>query len=481
MRRLAAHYARMRDSCQDDELCVMFDIDGTILDVRHQVLHTLYAYDRSHASAHFQGLGIEDVDVSENRVDELLDALDLTPSARRDVLRFYTERLWSPATLSAASVPFRGVLSVIRWFQIQPSTHVALNTGRPEAMRVGTLASLNELGAAFRVRFDPELLRMRRWTDPVPEAKVRGLQELRRMGLRVVAAVDNEPANIAAMAAADATGEVLYLHADTIFESQRRPTPHTVTGRDYRLAGLISEDAIRERVQLVWHGVNDRENLREYLCSGIRWAEVDVRMDPIGRLILRHDAFTDLAWGRHEAPLGFVECLAELRTNDRAIKVDLKENGSAMAGVLEALDAATIPDEDLWFNAELPVLGRRGFEEIRRTHPRATISCPVDFLVPLLLAAPQSADDVLEMLMSWGISRASLRWSSSARTSIDLLEERGWSVNVYGVPDLETFLEAALLLPASVTADFNFPDWHRFGRGSGEGGVRHRFDLEPAG
>jgi len=28
-----------------------------------------------------------------------------------------------------------------------------------------------------------------------------------------------------------------------------------------------------------------------------------------------------------------------------------------------------------------------------------------------------------------------------------------------------SFLEAALLLPASVTADFNFPEWHYDGRG----------------
>ena len=34
-----------------------------------------------------------------------------------------------------------------------------------------------------------------------------------------------------------------------------------------------------------------------------------------------------------------------------------------------------------------------------------------------------------------------------------------------GVPDLEAFLEAALLLPASVTADFNFPEWNYDGRG----------------
>ena len=33
------------------------------------------------------------------------------------------------------------------------------------------------------------------------------------------------------------------------------------------------------------------------------------------------------------------------------------------------------------------------------------------------------------------------------------------------MPDLEAFLEAALLLPASVTADFNFPEWNYDGRG----------------
>jgi hypothetical protein len=37
-------------------------------------------------------------------------------------------------------------------------------------------------------------------------------------------------------------------------------------------------------------------------------------------------------------------------------------------------------------------------------------------------------------------------------------------------------LEAALLLPASLTADFNFPDWNYFGRGSGHGG-HHRYEL----
>jgi hypothetical protein len=46
--------------------------------------------------------------------------------------------------------------------------------------------------------------------------------------------------------------------------------------------------------------------------------------------------------------------------------------------------------------------------------------------------------------------------------------EKSRSVNLYGVPDLEAFLDASLMLPASVTADFNFPEWRYDGKGSGQ-------------
>ena len=65
-----------------------------------------------------------------------------------------------------------------------------------------------------------------------------------------------------------------------------------------------------------------------------------------------------------------------------------------------------------------------------------------------------------------GHHRVSLDWRTlGARDVIDRIEGLGWPVNLYGVPDLEAFLEAALLLPASVTADFNFPEWNYDGRG----------------
>jgi hypothetical protein len=60
---------------------------------------------------------------------------------------------------------------------------------------------------------------------------------------------------------------------------------------------------------------------------------------------------------------------------------------------------------------------------------------------------------------------------------MDRLEEGGCEINVYGVPDLEAFLDASLLLPRSVTADFNFPDWHYFGRGAGQHRAYYRYEL----
>ena len=48
------------------------------------------------------------------------------------------------------------------------------------------------------------------------------------------------------------------------------------------------------------------------------------------------------------------------------------------------------------------------------------------------------------------------------------VERWGFNINLYDVPDLEAFLRAALMLPRSLTADFNFPAWQYYGRGSGE-------------
>ena len=83
----------------------------------------------------------------------------------------------------------------------------------------------------------------------------------------------------------------------------------------------------------------------------------------------------------------------------------------------------------------------------------------------------------MDILRSWGVTRASAAWAPGYQRIADLLEDAGWEINLYGMPDLEAFLEATLLESTSVTADFNFPRWGYRGRGSGAGGVYADGDL----
>jgi phosphoglycolate phosphatase-like HAD superfamily hydrolase len=466
MRALATHVERMRLVYPEDELALVFDIDGTIIDTRHLVVHVLLAYDRGRGTDLFRGISVEDVVGHEARVDEILAVFDLPEPVREDVREWYLANIADPNAVAASHRPYQGVLGVIRWFQLQPHTHVALNTGRPESMRELTLTSLNALASLYRVRFDPDLLYMRSpGAVDVAAGKVDALHRLRLAGYRVVVVVDNEPALIRAMAEADETHDILFLHANTIFESRREPTPRTVSGSRYGLAGLVDEADVGRRVTLAWHGVNDAHNLRQFVASEVRWAEVDVRRDPHGRLVLRHDSFVEAPWTREEELLTLHDCLQILRWTCRSAKLDLKE-AEVIDEVLAVVHEFGFTDDELWFNASIQVLGRGGFGRVRSAHPGAVVQSPIDFAVPLLLGAPELAEDVLGSMLGWGISRVSLDWlTPGARDVLDVVETLGWEINLYGVPDLESFLEAALLLPASVTADFNFPEWNYFGRG----------------
>jgi beta-phosphoglucomutase-like phosphatase (HAD superfamily) len=465
---LADHVGRMREAYPDDELVLVFDIDGTIVDTRHLVVDVLLSYDRHHGTDHFHGIAADDVVHHETEVDGILGGFHLPAAVERDVRTWYLDHVRDPHAVAAAHRPYQGVLSVIRWFQLQPRTRVALNTGRPESMRELTLAALNALGRLHRVAFRSELLFMAPspGEDGVADAKVDGLRRLAADGYRVVAVVDNEPAMIAAMAGSEGTGEILFLHADTIFASRREPTPRTVSGSTYGLAEVVDESELGRRVTFVWHGVNDRDNLDQFLASEVRWAELDVRRDPLGRVVLRHDSFVVSPWSPGEELLLLDAALQILRRAGRAVKLDLKEGVDLFDGMLELVRVAGFADEALWFNGSIETIGRTGFRRLRAAYPDAVVQCPIDFLVPLLIAAPALADDVLAMLAGWGVDRVSLDWETpGGREVIDVVEALGWEVNLYGVPHLEAFLEAALMLPTSLTADFNFPEWNYFGRG----------------
>ena len=471
MGRLAQHYETVRERHPEDPLVIAFDIDGTILDMRYRVLRVLRSYDQENGTCLFRDLRLADVRDHENRIDQLLERLRIQSRYRDAVNAHFVENFWDEGCFLEAHRPFQGVLEVIRWFQLQPRTFVALNTGRPESQREATLASLNELGREWKVRFAPELLLMNPhgWREGVRRGKVEALERLEQQGYRVFAFVDNEPSNLAAVAESGVAEQALLLHADTMFDSQRQALPgQAVSGRDYHLPSLIREEALPRHVELVWRGVNDAANLREFLKSSIRWAEADVRIDPAsGDPVLRHAPFDEERLALR-APVSLDELLRSLSLWGRAIKLDLKEGGALIETTLERLEAHGFRDDQLWFNAEVEELGEKGFRTLRERRPGAVIQCPVDFLTPLFQVVPDRARALLELFSGWGIDRFSLGWGSPRLGEwVDALARWGHEVNVYAVPDLESFLRAALLLPRSITSDFDLPHWGYRGRGEG--------------
>ena len=463
MRSLAHHYQRTRAAYPDDELIALFDVDGTIVDLRPMMLRLLHRYDHERGARYFRGLGLEDFDVTENQIESLLDGMPHLPDdVRADAARWYRRRYWNRDVMLESHRPFSGVMEVMRWFQIQPGTSVGINTARTERMRDDTLASLNGLGREFKVEFKSELVFMSPygWNSDIESAKCEGIRYFQRMGYRVVAFVDNEPANLEAVAEMEGSEGILLLHADTLFESARSRLPASTVGGDtYDITELASPDAQLRPVgpaQFVWHGVDDRDGLRRFVESDVQWCEMAVRTDPATRALILNREETD---ERHPADLLVLdEALNVALGAGKSVKFDLKEDGRTLDALVRVISARRTEFGDLWFNASVHTLGEEGFRRLRREYPDAVIQCPVDFMTPLIVAMPDEAERLLATIAGWGVNRMSISWKTPLRRQIlDALEGWGYEINIYNVPDLESFLKAALLLPTSLTMDFSKP------------------------
>jgi hypothetical protein len=483
MKALADCYALACRQYPGEPLMFVSDIDGTIIDMRYHVLSVLQAYDEEHGTGYFTRLQPTDVTVHENRVEELLDRSGVPASERETVKEWYEERRWQEDTILSTHRPFPRVFPMIRWFQLQPFTSVGLLTGRPEKLREITLQSLNQLGEKHHVHFSDDLLVMNpgTWEEDIAQSKIAGLRQFQARGHHVFAMMDNEPSVLKALAKETKGTGILLLHANTIFESHGASIPRgTVRGKDYGLAELVpDEEALPDHVQLVWHGVNGDANLRQFIASGVFWAEVDVIRDPAGELILRHDSLETTPASPDETWLTFQQAMAALDRHGRGIKFDLKGGTGVLYEVLATVADAGFQDDRLWFNADIEDMGEEGFRRIRNAHPDAIVQCPIGWLSPLIVAAPEEAHRTLETLTSWGISRFSIDWNRpDPRGLLDQFVNWGYEVNFYNVPDLEAFLEAVVCLPSSVTSDFNFPQWSFYGHGSGKEGKRIKYQIE---
>lgn len=485
MTSLTRHYERTREQHPDDKLLIIFDIDNTILDMRCMILHVLRQYDRVHGSRHFAKTHVDDLNINENQVETFLTAIDMPDAERERITQWYYEHRWTTEAILEGHRPFSGVMEVVRWFQMQPRTFVGLNTGRPESIREQTLRSLNAIGTEYKVIFDDAFLHMSPgdWGENTESSKVAGVKRYIDMGYRVVAVVDNEPENLKVIAEAFPERAMLMLHADTIFDSKRSRLPaRSISGNEYDLTELISESRLPKHVQFVWHGVNDEANLRQFLASNVQWAECDVRLDPVrSRVVVRHDSFNRHPLKDGEALLTLRNVVTRIRRADKSLKLDLKEGQTSADALVRSLHDLDVNERHLWINGSTQDLTEDIFRQISREFPNAVLQCPVGYMAPRILSEQERARERLDEFRSWGVNRLSIAWNVDRLSAvIDQVEAWGFEVNVYNVPDLESFLRVVLLRPRSITSDFNFPKWHYYGRGSGAGQKHHTYKLDPS-
>jgi hypothetical protein len=332
---LARHYAHVRSAHPTDRLLLVFEIDGPIVDQRHIVRRRLLDYDRVHGSNHFSGVELAEVDVDAGNLERFITRRGLPATGARELLDRCRKRLRRRARARhGASLTRR-----IRGDPLVPAPAVHLRRAPhepPERLRADTLHSLNALGRHVRVQFHDDLLHMTQSGDQgdAVASKIEGLRAFTRAGYRPVAFVDHEPSVLHGVFEADETRDVLFLQTRTTSGSPRLTGPRTAAGRHFDLRALIAENDLPDQVQLVWHGVNDEANLREFLFSRVAWGECDLRRDPRQRLVLRHDSFEQTPWTRNEAPLTPATAPEAFARHARALKLDLKDRPGVLDEVL---------------------------------------------------------------------------------------------------------------------------------------------------
>jgi hypothetical protein len=461
MKALSVHFKNMREKYPNEKIMIVFDIDDTIVDIRIALLYVLKKYDHINGTDYFTDFLIDSIEFEEWSIQHWIETYIENKVESSKVVLFLRENLWREDTVLLSHRPFRGVLEVIRWFQIQKNTYVALNTGRSEDMRDLTLESLNIIGKEFRVKFNSEFLYMNpikiRTEDDIKTYKSKGIKYYQSLGYKVIAFLDNEPINLQAVATALDDPDILLMHADTMFSSPKELVPLTaMTGSEYIFTDIIQPNLLPRHVEFVWNGVNDLETYQNYIDSNVHWAELDVRVHPMDQeLVLKHSSFDNVQFKRSKF-MKFDEMIEKLSPSKRGIKLTLKEGHELLLKVLNQLEETSV-ENDLWFDIIFEMFDIEGLNQIKRHYPEAIISTRVDFLVPLLSQFPKFVEDILRNLTKIGINQFSVSLHTyNKELFLEKLDDMKYDLNIRDVISIEEFMQALILLPKSIITNFDF-------------------------
>jgi len=360
------------------------------------------------------------------------------------------------------------LLRVMRWFQIHPRITVGIYCAQSETNHVNLLESLNRRGFPHRLHFTSANLYIH--SRPQESLANAAIQHLQKTGNKILAIFDSDRRNLELLIDRELLKEEITLLLQPNDEPSKIVDSPIIQGSGYNLMDLMNEHGLPKQIDYCWHGINDRQNLQEFLKSKVEWGEVDVRRNPETKeLMTRHDSYRKSPKVKGEQEQSFEECLRTLKANHRKVKVDFKQGANVIDQVAGVLNSLNYRDDELWFHGDIHKLYPRGFKKLRRLFPHAIIQTTMDGFNTMILRRPRVAHRALKTYTRWGVNRFLLTWQSPNMAQIlAQMDDWGYEVNFYEIPDLQNFLQAVLMLPAGITSDYNFPEWHRYGRGSGQ-------------
>ena len=471
MKALSLHYGYMKEQYPDRDLMLIFDIDGCINDMQYQLFRALRIFDRLQGTHYFYRLRPDEIKVHEDLLSSFLSEYQLLPEQKEMFLAWYTRYRKSSGVQLR---PMEGVIETICWFQMQPRTVVGLKNICSQDMQQKTIQALRKFGKDYQLKLSKELFYFPTHNSPA-ESAVDSLTYFRNLGYHVICFADSETQSLDAIANEKDTRDILLLQADTVYRSNDKPVTAVVAkGSTFQLRELVSEKDLPSNIDLVWHGINDRKNIQQFIASSIQWGEVDVQSaHDDGSVILQHDSPLQddvLVSEKDEQPLD--ELLSEFKRHGKKIKIDFKDK-SVLRKTIKLLNKHGFSDRHIWINGDIEIVKEEGFKLLSKTFPNAVKQTCVDFICPLVFAMPDQAKEILNRLESWGINRFSISWESEKCPALlQQLKKWGFEVNIYNMPNLEEFLKVMILSPRSITSDFNFPEWNYYGRGSGKNGIQ---------
>ncbi|OGP13288.1 MAG: hypothetical protein A3I75_05325 [Deltaproteobacteria bacterium RIFCSPLOWO2_02_FULL_50_16] len=230
----------------------------------------------------------------------------------------------------------------------------------------------------------------------------------------------------------------------------------------------ITLSEVQRKTILIWHGINDALNLQFFLKSSIVWGEIDVRYYK-NDLVCRHDAFETRPLAPDEALLKFDPCIGEFIKTQKGIKIDVKEGGPPLRGLMNTLKKKSVPDKNIIFNVNLLYASLNEIKNIHEIFPDAIIQTPI----PLVWMRQEMPEDqkksFYDQLKKTGIQRLSISWRDlPTKNEIDHVRQNGFSLNLYHVETPNDIQKALIFAPETLTSDLNIPEWGLHGRGSGE-------------